>query len=70
MTTAVFFHTACFPMLYSVALSPAKRMHTPAPGSGSSSGSGPAQPLLSSAKPSTSFLMSAQARPSPAQSGC
>lgn len=59
----LFFHTACFPMLYSVTLSPAKRMHTPAPCSGSSSGSG--QAPVKQCQAVHKFLMSAQTRPGP-----
>lgn len=39
----LFFHAACFPMLCIAALSPAKRMHTPAPGCGSSPDPAPAE---------------------------
>lgn len=63
--TAVFFHIACFPMLYSVALSPAKRMHTPAPGGGSSSGSGPAPVKQCQAVNKFSNVCSGSARPGP-----
>lgn len=60
-----FFQTACFPMLYSVELSPAKRMHTPAPGGGSSSGSGPAPVKQCQAVHKFSNVCSGSARPGP-----
>lgn len=52
-------------MLYSVELSPAKRLHTPAPGGGSSSGSGPAPVKQCQAVHKFSNVCSGSARPGP-----